>query len=152
MTVRWTTFFMISCCDLSNDRLFISAFTLDACSQRVRGEKFLIVLRVQIVDVSQEELEVALAERSKPMIIDFYASWCGPCVLLADELKKVRCGTVTFLSYHEHASVSRQWLHRHQRPIHGNHHADITTMSTALKCHCLQEGVCCVLFCLQSCR
>jgi thiol-disulfide isomerase/thioredoxin len=60
-----------------------------------------IISSVQIVDVTQEELEVALAERSKPMIIDFYADWCGPCVLLADELKKVRrTETVMFISYH----------------------------------------------------
>jgi thiol-disulfide isomerase/thioredoxin len=50
----------------------------------------LILVPVQIRDVSQEELEVALAERDRPMIIDFYADWCGPCILLADELKKVR--------------------------------------------------------------
>lgn len=40
--------------------------------------------------VSAEELEVALAEREKPLIVDFYATWCGPCVLLAKELELVR--------------------------------------------------------------
>lgn len=39
--------------------------------------------------VTGEELEVALADRSKPLIIDFYADWCGPCVLLAKELEQV---------------------------------------------------------------
>jgi len=36
-----------------------------------------------------EELEVAIQERSKPLVIDFYATWCGPCVLMAKELAKV---------------------------------------------------------------
>jgi len=39
--------------------------------------------------VSAEELEVALAERGVPLIVDFYATWCGPCVLLAKELEQV---------------------------------------------------------------
>ena len=39
--------------------------------------------------VTGEELEVALADRTRPMIIDFYADWCGPCVLLAKELEQV---------------------------------------------------------------
>lgn len=45
---------------------------------------------MQIRKVTGEELEVALANREKPMIVDFYADWCGPCVLLAKELEQVR--------------------------------------------------------------
>ncbi len=29
--------------------------------------------------------------RDRVLIIDFYATWCGPCVLLAKELEEVRC-------------------------------------------------------------
>lgn len=39
--------------------------------------------------MNAEELEVAIQERDKPLIIDFYATWCGPCLLLAQELEKV---------------------------------------------------------------
>ena len=31
-----------------------------------------------------------LGDRQKPLIIDFYATWCGPCVLLAKELEQAR--------------------------------------------------------------
>ncbi len=45
---------------------------------------------VQVDKLTAEELEVVLQERTKPLIIDFYATWCGPCLLLAKELEQVR--------------------------------------------------------------
>lgn len=48
-----------------------------------------VVVRAKIETMNAEQLEVALAEREKITIIDFFATWCGPCVLLAQELEKV---------------------------------------------------------------
>ncbi|KAI8466653.1 MAG: thioredoxin-related protein [Monoraphidium minutum] len=39
--------------------------------------------------VTPEELEVAIANRDKAILVDFFATWCGPCLLLAQELEKV---------------------------------------------------------------
>jgi thiol-disulfide isomerase/thioredoxin len=43
----------------------------------------------QIESVTAEALEAALADRDRPLVIDFYATWCGPCLLLARELEAV---------------------------------------------------------------
>ncbi|KAK1324557.1 hypothetical protein QJS10_CPA01g01666 [Acorus calamus] len=38
--------------------------------------------------VSAEELkEIVKGERNVPLIVDFYATWCGPCILMAQELE-----------------------------------------------------------------
>lgn len=40
--------------------------------------------------VTKDELEEVMKDRSTPLVIDFFATWCGPCVLLAGELEKVK--------------------------------------------------------------
>ena len=44
---------------------------------------------MQVQKVTAEELEVAIQTRDRPLVIDFYATWCGPCLLLAKELEQV---------------------------------------------------------------
>uniref|UniRef100_A0A7N0T3D9 Thioredoxin domain-containing protein n=1 Tax=Kalanchoe fedtschenkoi TaxID=63787 RepID=A0A7N0T3D9_KALFE len=36
---------------------------------------------------SKEVEELVRGERNVPLIIDFYATWCGPCILMAQELE-----------------------------------------------------------------
>ena len=44
----------------------------------------------EVQKMNAEELEIAMANRETPMVIDFYATWCGPCVLMSSELEKVQ--------------------------------------------------------------
>ncbi|CAM8963921.1 hypothetical protein QQ045_003123 [Rhodiola kirilowii] len=36
---------------------------------------------------AKEVEELVRGERNVPLIIDFYATWCGPCILMAQELE-----------------------------------------------------------------
>ena len=38
---------------------------------------------------AQELQELVKGERKVPLIVDFYATWCGPCILMAQELEMV---------------------------------------------------------------
>lgn len=38
----------------------------------------------------EPSFELWRQDRSTPLVIDFFATWCGPCVLLASELEKVK--------------------------------------------------------------
>ncbi|RZB80657.1 Thioredoxin-like protein CITRX, chloroplastic isoform B [Glycine soja] len=42
---------------------------------------------------AQEIQELVKGERKVPLIIDFFATWCGPCILMAQELETV-CGSI----------------------------------------------------------
>lgn len=52
-----------------------------------RGQ--LQVTNARVDKLTAQELEQAIQEREVPLIIDFYATWCGPCLLLAKELEQV---------------------------------------------------------------
>lgn len=59
------------------------------------------------VKVAAENLDAVLAGSDAPMLVDFYADWCGPCRMLApivDELAHARAGSLLVLKLDTDAS------------------------------------------------
>ncbi len=44
---------------------------------------------MSIIHVTAENFEDSVLKNDKPVIVDFYADWCGPCRMLGPVLEKI---------------------------------------------------------------
>lgn len=44
---------------------------------------------MKIIEITNENFDTEVLKSDKPVLVDFWASWCGPCQMLAPIMEKI---------------------------------------------------------------
>lgn len=54
---------------------------------------------MKIIDIKENEFEEKVMKSDKKVLVDFYASWCGPCKMLSPVIEKLSENDDTYNYY-----------------------------------------------------
>lgn len=68
---------------------------------------------MSIIHVNSSNFKEVVLESEKPVLLDFFATWCGPCKMLGQVLEKMAAGEPDYkivkVDIDECEDIAREW-------------------------------------------